>query len=193
MANNTLPPATNPSLTFSAPPYAVRVNCFWFLSITVSLAAGITGILCKQWMREFQRDAALPPKEALALRQMRYIGWNAWGVPHLISSPAILLQASLLLFLAGMLDFLWSEGPYRPVAICATTMISAIVCLMTITTVLPSMWFVRVSRLSESLIIPLPQVPFKSPQSLLLMKTATFYSWLAHTVAGLRGIVVVML
>ncbi|EEB99753.1 hypothetical protein MPER_00492, partial [Moniliophthora perniciosa FA553] len=47
---------------------SIRINCFWFLSFIFSLTSALFGLLCKQWLREHQRD--LPtrtPGEALAL------------------------------------------------------------------------------------------------------------------------------
>ncbi|KAF8649435.1 hypothetical protein AX16_005800 [Volvariella volvacea WC 439] len=52
--------------------YMVRVNVFWFLSLTISLSAVVIGILCLQWLREFRRDAAMLPQDAISLRQLRY-------------------------------------------------------------------------------------------------------------------------
>lgn len=172
MANSSLPPASDPSRDFTIPAYAVRVNCFWFMSITISLAAGITGILCKQWMREYQRDAALPPKEALALRQLRYEGWKAWGVPHIISVPAILLQLSLLLFLGGVVDFLWGKFWCLPVAICTSVVVCLVAFSMGLTTVLPLVYFLRsrLRRMQSGITITISQCPFKSPQSYLLLR-----------------------
>jgi hypothetical protein len=171
MANASTPAATDPSIGFEPTQAAVRINCFWFLSITVSLTAGVIGILCKQWMREFQRDAALPPEDALALRQLRYGAWERWGVPHIISAPAILLQTSLALFFAGLVDLMWSPIVHRAVAICATMSIGFTALLMALTTVLPAVYYLapwRVPELDKR--NSSNPCPYKSPQSYLLMR-----------------------
>ncbi|ESK89467.1 hypothetical protein Moror_16126 [Moniliophthora roreri MCA 2997] len=51
---------------------SIRINCFWFLSLIFSLTSGLFGLLCKQWLREHERDIPTrTPGEALALRQLR--------------------------------------------------------------------------------------------------------------------------
>ncbi|EEB98162.1 hypothetical protein MPER_02379 [Moniliophthora perniciosa FA553] len=48
---------------------SIRINVFWFLSLILSLTSALFGLLCKQWVREHQRDTTTrTPGEALALR-----------------------------------------------------------------------------------------------------------------------------
>lgn len=166
----------DPTHGFEPPLYAVRVNACWFLSITASLTAGVIGILCKQWMRYFQRDAALPAKEALALRQLRYMGWNRWGVPQIIASPAILIQIALVLFLSGLIDFVWHRIHSVMVAVCATVGICITFLLMLTTTVLPALYFLRPrARLEDAVLY---QCPYKSPQAYLFLKACRSVTFL---------------
>ena len=90
----------------------IRINVVWFLSLTISLTIVLVGILCLQWLREFQRDANLPHKDAVALRQMRYDGLKKWHVPGILSTLPLLLQLSLVLFFIGLLDLLWSLNTF---------------------------------------------------------------------------------
>ncbi|KAK0460669.1 uncharacterized protein EV420DRAFT_222678 [Desarmillaria tabescens] len=57
-----------------------RINVFWFLSLTLSLMTVVIGILCKQWLGEYQKDPSLPYRETLAMRQLRYESFEAWRV-----------------------------------------------------------------------------------------------------------------
>uniref|UniRef100_A0A0W0G9E2 DUF6535 domain-containing protein n=1 Tax=Moniliophthora roreri TaxID=221103 RepID=A0A0W0G9E2_MONRR len=52
---------------------AVRINAYWFLSLTLSLTAVLVGILCKQWIREHRRDPSqyTSNKDHLLLWQIR--------------------------------------------------------------------------------------------------------------------------
>ncbi|KAE9404962.1 hypothetical protein BT96DRAFT_385973 [Gymnopus androsaceus JB14] len=93
---------------FSVTPLAIRVNVFWFSSLALSLSCAIIGILCKQWLREYRRDAALSPKDALMLRQTRLESFQKWKVDDILSALPLLLQSALVLFFAGILDLLWS-------------------------------------------------------------------------------------
>ncbi|KAK1227504.1 hypothetical protein PQX77_009503, partial [Marasmius sp. AFHP31] len=49
----------------------VRINCFWFLSLILSLTSSLFALLCKQWLRERVRETSTrAPGEAFALRQL---------------------------------------------------------------------------------------------------------------------------
>ncbi|KAK0205554.1 hypothetical protein DFS33DRAFT_1383459 [Desarmillaria ectypa] len=85
-----------------------RINVFWFLSLTLSLMTVVIGILCKQWLREYQKDPSLPYRESLAMRQLRYESFEAWGVRDILATLPLLLQVALVLFLTGIMDLLWS-------------------------------------------------------------------------------------
>lgn len=137
----------------------VRINVFWFLSLTLSLTTVLIGILCMQWLREYSRDAALPHKDAIALRQMHYEGFLKWKVSAIISSLPLLLQSAVILFFAGLLELLWSLN--RTVATIITIAISITVLFLFLTTFAP---FLQYLFLGEKDFYA-AQCPFKSPQS----------------------------
>ncbi len=93
---------------FSPDRYVVRVNIFWFLSLAFSLVAALMGILCKQWLYEFRRDAGLSNQNTLALRHMRMLSMEKWRVPSIVSSLPLLLQLGLIFFFIGLMDLLWN-------------------------------------------------------------------------------------
>ncbi|KAK1229110.1 hypothetical protein PQX77_007842 [Marasmius sp. AFHP31] len=141
---------------------AIRINTCWFLSLTLSLSTALFAILSKQWLQEYRRDAPTAShKDSLGLRHMRFEGFHKWGVPIILSLLPILLQISLVLFFAGILDLLWSLH-YVPAAV-TTLAVSISVLVLILTTVLPAYyvmtWGFRAS--SESVFL----CPFKSPQS----------------------------
>lgn len=94
--------------TFTPSALNIRLNIFWFMSLSLSLATVLIGILCSQWLREYQRYTRLPPKEGISVRQLRYDGLMAWKVPNILMSLPVLLQLSLILFFLGLLDLLWN-------------------------------------------------------------------------------------
>ncbi|KAF8183388.1 hypothetical protein BJ912DRAFT_928150 [Pholiota molesta] len=156
------PPVFSPSAT------DVRVNVFWFMSLALSLATVVVGILCTQWIREYERDPPLDPKEALPLRQIRHEGLITWKVPEILSILPVLLHSSLVLFFAGLLDLLWSVNHTVATFV---TLISGIVFLFIVaTTILPAlqMLFVKDMRLHTS------QCAYKSAQSWLVHRIVTF-------------------
>ncbi|KAF9046006.1 hypothetical protein BDZ89DRAFT_890077, partial [Hymenopellis radicata] len=85
----------------------IRINVFWFLSLSIALVAALVGILCKQWLREFEKDAGLSYRHGLALRQMRYEALKKWKVEDILSMLPLLLQLALLCFFIGLLNLLW--------------------------------------------------------------------------------------
>ncbi|KAH9478609.1 hypothetical protein JR316_0009066 [Psilocybe cubensis] len=87
---------------------SIRVNIFWFTSLTLALISVLLGILCKQWLREYQRYEGLSAKDAFPVRHLRYEGLLGWHVPAILSSLPLLLQAALVLFFAGLIDLLWT-------------------------------------------------------------------------------------
>ncbi|KAF9257478.1 hypothetical protein L218DRAFT_879382, partial [Marasmius fiardii PR-910] len=65
---STITPPSQP-LPFTASASVVRINTFWFLSLTLALVDALFGLLCKQWLREHKRQTnTQTPGQALALR-----------------------------------------------------------------------------------------------------------------------------
>lgn len=129
--------SANNSTIFTIPPEAVRINIVWFLSLIIALSAALIGILCKQWIREYQRDAPISNEEAFELRQLRHQSWEAWHVPDIISSTSILLQLALLLFFAGIVDLLWSRVHVTIIAAIVSVAVGISVLFILITIILP--------------------------------------------------------
>ncbi|KAF8149396.1 hypothetical protein B0H34DRAFT_185951 [Crassisporium funariophilum] len=148
-----------PPQEFNVSSSAVRINIFWFLSLTLSMATVLVGILCMQWLREFQRDAARSHKDALAIRQMRYEGLLKWRVPLMLSLLPLILQTALVLFFAGVLELLWSRNQ---IVATIVSVAAGLVCLFLVgTTVLPAFQ----SLLTTDPHLRVGQCPYKSPQS----------------------------
>ncbi|KAF5366317.1 hypothetical protein D9758_005712 [Tetrapyrgos nigripes] len=141
---------------------AIRINIFWFLSLILSLTTVLIGILCKQWLREYQRDVVLSQQQSLELRQMRFESLERWGVPGILAALPLLLQVSLVFFFAGVLDLLWSYNVI--VAIFATVVVGLGLSIIGITTILPTYYILSLNKQPSQDIFP---CPFKSPQSWL--------------------------
>ncbi|KAG2008713.1 hypothetical protein CC2G_014109 [Coprinopsis cinerea AmutBmut pab1-1] len=108
------PSSTLPRLpSFAPPPNAIRVNILWAISLTISLAVVTVGIVCLQWLREYQRqDPGRSDKDALAARDLRAESIKRWKIPFIISILPILLQAALALFLCGLVDYFFAMSPF---------------------------------------------------------------------------------
>ncbi|TFK67432.1 hypothetical protein BDN72DRAFT_888879 [Pluteus cervinus] len=166
---------SNSSAAVALPPFspsqsAIRINIFWFLSLILALGSVLIGILCLQWLREYQRPVSMSSKDSLICRQIRYDGLTAWKVPSIISFLPLILQLSLVLFFAGVFDLLWNRD--QIVGIVVAMPIALATLFLIITTILPT---------AQNLIFtvskdcpPPAQCPYKSPQS-----------WLFHRLASL--------
>jgi hypothetical protein len=85
------------------------VNVCWFVSLLLSLVAALFGIFLKQWIRTYIKWAEVTlERDAVALRQHRYIGWEAWNIGLVLTVLPVLLQIAVILFLIGLLVFLWN-------------------------------------------------------------------------------------
>ncbi|KAF9022825.1 hypothetical protein BDZ89DRAFT_913688, partial [Hymenopellis radicata] len=166
LANQVTTPASLP-LDYSASSSDRRVNIFWFLSLLVALMTALLGILCKQWLREYQKDIAMSPRQSLGLRQMRFESFNYWRVEDLIASLPLMLQLTLLLFLIGVLDFLWNCDAITAgiITIAAVLGVGAVF----ITTILPALVFVKHYTDAESVDL-IPVCAYKSPQAWLCLR-----------------------
>ncbi|KAL1718373.1 hypothetical protein EV715DRAFT_168287, partial [Schizophyllum commune] len=146
---------------------AIRLNAYWFLSLILALSSAVVGILCKQWLRRYERDLSRTRDvpEALGVRQMKYEGIIEWKVGAIVSSVPILLLCALVLFLVGIVELLLQL--HRSIAVPAAIAVGAIVLFMLATTLLPLIQYATRAFSSWSLS---PQCPFKSPQSWLFLR-----------------------
>lgn len=138
------PEAANATLLslIASPPFspslAVRwLNCLFFLSLVLSLAAAFFGIRAKQWVREYLKwNAPLStPRENVLVRQVRMEGWDDWNVDATISSIPALLEVAMILFLAGVTILVWTLDSI--VAIVVTVTVVVFLLAVTSFTVLP--------------------------------------------------------
>ncbi|KAG7100284.1 hypothetical protein E1B28_002057 [Marasmius oreades] len=187
-------PIPSPPPTFIPSPSVVRINTFWFVSLTLALVDALFGLLCKQWLREHQRQTnTRTPGQALALRWLRHRSFEAWHVPTILASLPMLLEMSLFLFFAGLLELLWTRHAV-PFAIALAVVGLAIMFYLT-TTILPGLSIIQqVLRINsefasdpylnlESIQI-LPTIdlicPYKSPQSWLAFRLISSTFHLTH-------------
>ncbi|EIN11384.1 hypothetical protein PUNSTDRAFT_63606, partial [Punctularia strigosozonata HHB-11173 SS5] len=101
-------PSTVSVTEFHAPTSLVVINSFWFVSLVVSLASALLGILVKQWLREYILWTTVTPiHSAINLRQYRYNQLQRWKVPEIVTGLPTVLQAAVVLFFTGLIALLW--------------------------------------------------------------------------------------
>ncbi|KAG8939241.1 hypothetical protein FRC03_006421 [Tulasnella sp. 419] len=87
---------------------AVHINSIFFFSLSLSLSAAFGAVTVRQWLTEYSNDGAIiAPHMKGRRRQARYQGLKTWNLQLVIEFLPMLLQFSLLLFLIGVVDFLW--------------------------------------------------------------------------------------
>jgi len=97
--------------TFEPTPTAVSINCLLFASLGVTLAAALAGVVALQWVADY--DAAITrggssPEDRAKRRQFRFSGVNKWRMPQIIEALPLLLHLSVVLFWAGVIQWIWS-------------------------------------------------------------------------------------
>jgi hypothetical protein len=171
LANSSFPAAPNSS-QFQAQRSDVRVNVCWFVSLLLSLVVALFGIFLKQWMRTYIKWTDITPdREAVALRQFRYRGLETWRLGAILALLPTLLQLSVILFLSGLLTFLWNLDPM--VAYVMAVLLTIAFFLVAFVTVLPAVS---------------PSCPYRSPLSEITAVTfwrVSFYGKILRTAVGI--------
>jgi hypothetical protein len=109
LADPSLPPAPDFPEEFRAQTSDIQVNICWLLSLLLSLLAAFFGILFKQWIRTYIKwTGVIPEREAVILRQYRYENLESWKLGMILTMLPVLLQVSVILFVIGLLDFMWN-------------------------------------------------------------------------------------
>lgn len=144
---------------------STRINIVWFLSLILSLTTVLFGIVALQWIREHQRyTQSVNSKRAVAMFRMRTKGLEAWYVPQIFTGLPLLLQASLVLFFVGIVDFLFALN--RIVAIPVAVLVALTLLFIITTTVLPTFQLFSLATFIPSSNSNIPtECPYKSPQS----------------------------
>ncbi|KAF9049051.1 hypothetical protein BJ165DRAFT_1343622, partial [Panaeolus papilionaceus] len=114
---------------------SLRINVLVYLSLILSLGTALVGIIALQWIRSYGRYESQSHKDHLALRHIRYQSLIQGSVPEIISALPLILQAALIIFFAGLIDFLYSLNSI--VTIIISTLIGAIVLFVLFTMVAP--------------------------------------------------------
>ena len=93
---------------FVPSPRAIRVNCFFMISLSCSVFTSLGAVLGKQWLAHYNYERhALPPAERGRERHRKYMGAQNWHLKAVIETLPTLLQLSLFLFLIALVDLFW--------------------------------------------------------------------------------------
>jgi hypothetical protein len=154
LANSSLPAASD-SPQFQAQQSDVRVNVCWFVSLFLSLFVALFGIFFKQWMCLYLTWMDVTPyKDAVELRHFRYRMLTSWRIETILALLPTLLQIAVVVFLGGLLTFLWDSVPSLTIIM---AVLSCIACfLVAAATILPGLSQLCPYRSSLSRFVAIP-------------------------------------
>lgn len=138
--NSTQPSSTNSPNAGIAPPvprWAVWLNGLWFSGLVLSLTAASMGLMSKQWLNEYSSGVSETSRHAARLRQYRLENLKVWHVEAIVNTIPVLLQLSLVCFLAGLLILLWNL--HNTVAVIVSTLVG-LLAIFTIAVTLVPLW-----------------------------------------------------
>jgi hypothetical protein len=106
---------------FSPPTSALVCNILWFLSLGFSLACAVSATLVEQWVRHYiiDTESGLALHERARVSAYLFEGLEKFNMAGVVKAIPMLLHISLLLFFAGLVEFL---RPINPV-LCALTIL----------------------------------------------------------------------
>ncbi|KAF9046205.1 hypothetical protein BJ165DRAFT_1345425, partial [Panaeolus papilionaceus] len=139
------------------PIQSLRINALIFFSLVLSLGTALVGIISLQWIRSYKQPGpSQTNKERISLRHTRYESLMHWKVPQIISALPLVLQASLIIFFAGLIDFLQSLN--NTVTIIISSLVGVIITFVLFTMIAPCVSVIR------------NPVAYQSPQSWLFVQ-----------------------
>ncbi|PCH35153.1 hypothetical protein WOLCODRAFT_79578, partial [Wolfiporia cocos MD-104 SS10] len=131
-------PATPTSMQCRPTRSAIILNSFWFASLVISVASAFLAILAKQWLFSISQDFAPGLEDRGRQQQFRYDNLRRWKLDAILSSLPVLLHVSLLLFFAGLVEFLWTINDI--VAFVALSLVSVALLFYISTLALSLIW-----------------------------------------------------
>ncbi|PCH39592.1 hypothetical protein WOLCODRAFT_59936, partial [Wolfiporia cocos MD-104 SS10] len=132
----------------------VVVNALWFSALVFSLMSASVGIAIRQWLNHHgDEPVGVEPLVSVHIWHVRHKGYLDWHVTGLLDLLPVLLQISVVLFLAGLVIQLRNLHPV--IADIITAQAAILWMILLVTTLAPSFW---------------RRCPYKSPQALWIMQ-----------------------
>ena len=127
--------STSAPLPFQPSTSSFSVNFLWFISLTLTLAGALSAVIAKGWIDTYLPASAGKSFEDACERHLRVTRAHQWHLDAILALIPLLLQLSLLLFLAGLAIFVLGDSKSIGVAVLALIALTTVV--YTVVTVLP--------------------------------------------------------
>ncbi|KAJ7278720.1 hypothetical protein C8J57DRAFT_1712745 [Mycena rebaudengoi] len=144
-----------PTTPFTPPTTSLICNALWFVSLGLSLSSALIATLLDQWARNFLHRSEMRSAPVVRARIFSYLyfGLKRFNMHAVVEVIPLLLHASLLLFLAGLVAFLLPVN--RIIMGVAAGLLALLVLIYATLTILPILYL---------------DCPFRTPLSGLLWR-----------------------
>ncbi|KAF7357334.1 Zf-C3HC-domain-containing protein [Mycena sanguinolenta] len=98
-------PSASPSST------VIIVIALWFVSLVLSLLSALFSIFIKQWLHTYDKWTEVAHtnlQQGIMLRGFYQASFKHWRIPAIFTALGVLLQVALLLFVIGLVAYLWT-------------------------------------------------------------------------------------
>ena len=127
--------STSAPLPFQPTTSSLSVNFLWFISLTLTLSGALSAVIAKGWIDTYLPASAGKSFEDACERHLRVTRAYQWHLDGILALIPLLLQLSLLLFLAGLAIFVLGDSKSIGAAVLALIALTTVV--YTVVTVLP--------------------------------------------------------
>jgi len=127
--------STSAPLHFHATTPSFSVNFLWFISLTLTLVGALSAVIANGWIDTYLRASTGKSFEDACERHVRVTRAYQWHLDIVLASLPLLLQLSLLLFLAGLAMFVLGDSKSIGAVVLVLTALTTIT--YTVVTVLP--------------------------------------------------------
>jgi len=130
----------NESSMSVSPPFqpstsSFSINLLWFISLTLTLVSALSAVLAKGWVDTYLPASAGKNSHDACERHLRAIRAYQWRLDGVLAAIPLLLQLSLLFFLAGLVIFV--RGDSESIGKALLTLIALTIVLYIVVTFLP--------------------------------------------------------
>jgi len=127
--------STSAPLPFHPTTSSFAINFLWFISLTLTLVGALSAVIAKGWIDTYLPASAGKSFEDACERHLRVTRAYQWHLESILALIPLLLQLSLLLFLAGLAIFVLGDSKSIGAAVLALIALTTVIYI--VVTVLP--------------------------------------------------------
>ncbi|KAJ7816396.1 hypothetical protein B0H13DRAFT_2136761 [Mycena leptocephala] len=142
------------------------INAAFFSSLIISLNAVVMATLVKQWLAEYTwalESRSGSSQEILALRQVRFNGFNKWKLPQIIDYLPLQIIFAVFLFFAGVAYLAWTLDVV--VGVITSVLVGASGMFFITTSILPTFYPESFSRSPQAWLVHHARISVKNTTS----------------------------